>query len=246
MYRILLIDPDHQSREQTKKMLDWHHYGFTLQDYADTFSTALSLFKQECYELVLINMSQLNDEGLRISEHIRQQSRIPIVLIGGSKEFQIVRRALTLQVSDYLPRPVQPYEFKSSLLSIKENLDGYDGARHKKRMAQRPTNIVDQVKNYVEQALNENITLREISNILHYNYSYLGQKFKDQENMTFNEYLLHRRMEKAKTLLRNTDLKIYEIANEVGYIEIDWFYKKFKEYTGLSANEYRKSVLTTA
>jgi YesN/AraC family two-component response regulator len=49
-------------------------------------------------------------------------------------------------------------------------------------------------------------------------------------------------MERAKMLLEQTDLKIYEIANEVGYTEIDWFYKRFKSYTGVSANEYRKMV----
>lgn len=60
--------------------------------------------------------------------------------------------------------------------------------------------------------------------------------------MSFNEYLFIQRMERAKMLLEQTDLKIYEIANEVGYTEIDWFYKRFKSYTGVSANEYRKMV----
>jgi YesN/AraC family two-component response regulator len=62
--------------------------------------------------------------------------------------------------------------------------------------------------------------------------------------MTFNEYLLKQRMEKVKALLESTDLKVYEIANEVGYSEMDWFYKKFKSYTGVSANEYRKKMMS--
>jgi YesN/AraC family two-component response regulator len=60
--------------------------------------------------------------------------------------------------------------------------------------------------------------------------------------MSFNEYLFIQRMERAKWLLANTELKVYEIAGEVGYKEIDWFYKRFKAYTGVSANEYRKRV----
>ncbi len=94
--------------------------------------------------------------------------------------------------------------------------------------------------------MNQNITLKIISSLLHFNCVYLGQKFKDQENMSFNEYLLQQRMEKAKILLERTDMRIYEIANEVGYTEIDWFYKKFKEYTGASANEYRKQSTVIA
>ncbi|MNO05979.1 DNA-binding transcriptional regulator AraC [compost metagenome] len=53
-------------------------------------------------------------------------------------------------------------------------------------------------------------------------------------------------MEKAKLLLETTEMKIYEIADAVGYTEIDWFYKKFKEYTGTSANKYRKQCFITA
>lgn len=103
-------------------------------------------------------------------------------------------------------------------------------------------NVIHQVKEYVDKMLHTNITLKEISRKLHFNCSYLGQKFKHQENMSFNEYLFMQRMERAKVLLEQTDLKVYEIARKVGYTELDWFYKRFKTYTGVSANEYRKRV----
>ena len=61
--------------------------------------------------------------------------------------------------------------------------------------------------------------------MLHFNCAYLGQKFKLEENMSFTDYLLQQRMEKAKQLLSSTSLRIYEIAVEVGYKDIDWFYK---------------------
>lgn len=77
----------------------------------------------------------------------------------------------------------------------------------------------------MDEQLHRNITLKQISDSLNFNCAYLGQKFKQQENMSFNEYLLRQRMEKAKLLLETTDMKIYEIADAVGYSEIDWFYK---------------------
>jgi len=98
----------------------------------------------------------------------------------------------------------------------------------------------------VKHSLRENITLKEIARSLHFNCSYLGQKFKEHEKMTFNEYLLRQRMERAKTLLAHTRMKVYEIANQVGYSDLDWFYKKFKSYTGVSANQYRKMSSDTA
>lgn len=230
------------------KMLDWKHCGFTFQDYAETEIRALNLFSERQYSVIIINMTKMKDKGLLVCERIRKESSIPILLIGGNKDFQLVRKALSLQVNDYLPNPVKPDEFKTSLLTIKQTIEKKLFSSNKnqkpaKRILDSPkrtTNIIEKVKDYVEEAINENITLKEISDTLHYNCSYLGQKFKCQENMTFNEYLLQRRMERAKYLLHHTNMKIYEISYSVGYTDLDWFYKKFKLYTGVSASEYRK------
>ncbi|MNI98786.1 HTH-type transcriptional regulator YesS [compost metagenome] len=82
--------------------------------------------------------------------------------------------------------------------------------------------------------------------MLHFNCAYLGQKFKLEEKMSFNDYMLQQRMEKAKQLLLSTNLRIYEIAVGVGYKDIDWFYKKFKACTGSSPNAYRRQKIHTA
>jgi two-component system response regulator YesN len=255
VYRVLLVDGNHHSIEKFKGIVDWKCCGFVLEDYAVSLDNTMNFFRKRCHNLVLINMTQLNNGGLRICEQIRKEDGIvPIILIGGAKDFQLFRKALNLQVRDYIPDPVQPNELLTTLLAVKQGLDNHKFIGQKKSkqpnrptiVIQSPTNIIEKVKAYIEEALNENITLKEISENLHYNCSYLGQKFKYYENMTFNEYLLQQRMKKAKHLLENTDMKIYEIANEVGYIELDWFYKKFKEHTGVSANEYRKIAVVTA
>jgi YesN/AraC family two-component response regulator len=187
------------------------------------------------------------EEGLALCSRIRAESRIPILLIGDGTNFQLARKAMYYQVSDYLPAPLCPDEMSASLQLIRRKLDSTRPAAreiHTMESAAVDISVIDKVKEYVTKALSQNITLKEISNIFHFNCSYLGQKFKYHENMTFNEYLLKQRMEKAKALLESTDLKVYEIANEVGYSEMDWFYKKFKSYTGVSANEYRKKMMS--
>ncbi|GIO84106.1 hypothetical protein J25TS5_10380 [Paenibacillus faecis] len=124
-----------------------------------------------------------------------------------------------------------------SLVIINTNGTQMEGAETKQHHGE---NVIHKVKEYVDKMLHTNITLKEISRKFHFNCSYLGQKFKHHENMSFNEYLFMQRMERAKILLEQTDLKVYEIAKRVGYTELDWFYKRFKTYTGVSANEYRK------
>jgi len=99
--------------------------------------------------------------------------------------------------------------------------------------------IIEEVKQIVRERFAENLELKGVAAELFVNAAQLGQQFRTATGSSFKEYLLRTRLEAAKDLLAYTDKRVYEIADEVGFKEIDWFYKKFKEYTGKSANEYR-------
>ncbi|MNZ61252.1 putative response regulatory protein [compost metagenome] len=252
VYKILFVDLNHQSGDNTLRTLDWSSLGFTLEGYADASAAAMSLFEKHHFSLITINMNGAPTEGMQLCGQIRSKSRIPIILVGGGTDFQLARKAMYYQVSDYLPDPLSADELVASLQNVKQKLLSSASKDHPHSLSStayessQQANVIEDVKKYVEEALHQNITLKQISHSLHFNCSYLGQKFKSHENMTFNEYLLKQRMEKAKFLLEHTDMKVYEIANVVGYTEMDWFYKKFKSYTGVSANTYRKMISITA
>lgn len=250
MYKVLLVNLHHHSDAKNRYALNWSSLGFTLEDYTDQPDTALSLLSSKSYSIILIDLVGMPEQGLALCGHIRSANSLPIILIGDSNDFQLARKAMHYQVSDYLPSPFSIEDLSSCLQLAKHTLDVANSPHHSPGFHSQPADseesVIEKVKEYVLEALGQNITLKEISNTLHFNYSYLGQKFKYHENMTFNEYLLQQRMEKAKSLLENTEMKVYEIANEVGYCEMDWFYKKFKSYTGVSANEYRKMKMVTA
>ncbi|AZN39822.1 response regulator [Paenibacillus albus] len=110
------------------------------------------------------------------------------------------------------------------------------------RIKEQPANKVFlTVQKLVLEQFQTPISLRSIAQQVYMNPYYLGKLFKANAGLSFNEYLQQVRMDKAKELLRRTDKKVYEIAQEVGFGELDWFYKRFKLYTGLSAGEYRSS-----
>lgn len=112
--------------------------------------------------------------------------------------------------------------------------------QHLKRLKMSSSEkTVDQVKKIVKQNYAQNIHLKMIAEDIHMNPTYLGQVFKSNVGMSFNDYLMRTRLEKAKSLVLHTDKKIYEIALEVGFRQLDAFYKRFKEYTGKSASELR-------
>jgi len=102
--------------------------------------------------------------------------------------------------------------------------------------------VLDDILHYIQLNYHENIKLESIAPIFGYNSSYLGKLFNKKIGDSFNSYLDQVRIEKSKELLADPTLKVYEIAERVGYRNVDYFHKKFKKSTGESPAEYRKKL----
>ena len=91
---------------------------------------------------------------------------------------------------------------------------------------------------------NENLSIRYFSEKYFVNASYLGQLFKRRVGISFNRYISEIRHEESKRLLRNTNMKIYEIAKSVGYKDANYFAAKFEEKEGVWPTNYRENIKT--
>ena len=100
--------------------------------------------------------------------------------------------------------------------------------------------VMDGILNYIHHNYQENLKLGSIAELFGYNSSYLGKVFSKTTGKNFNSYVDEIRIENSKKLLKEYDYKVYEIAQRVGYTNVDYFHKKFKKYTGMSPAEYRR------
>lgn len=101
-------------------------------------------------------------------------------------------------------------------------------------------NVLDEVLHYIQHNYQKNLKLETLAPLFGYNSSYLGRLFTKKLNVNFNAYLDQVRIANAKELLDDGSLKVYEIAEQVGYSNVDYFHRKFKKYEGTSPAEYRK------
>uniref|UniRef100_A0A7C5Z8A5 Response regulator n=1 Tax=Caldicellulosiruptor owensensis TaxID=55205 RepID=A0A7C5Z8A5_9FIRM len=104
------------------------------------------------------------------------------------------------------------------------------------------SSFMKKIELFIKENYNKDITIKSIAQQFYINPIYLGRMFKKHFNMPFNKYLHLVRIENAKRLLLKTDMKIYEIAKEVGYSDPDYFALKFEEYVGKSPSKFRNSV----
>jgi len=102
---------------------------------------------------------------------------------------------------------------------------------------------IHRIKKFIEANYRLNINLRSIAAEFYMNPVYLGQLFKKHYGVYFNEYLLSLRVDEAKRLLRQTDMRVYEIAEQVGFSSADYFVTQFEKLEHMTPSEYRNQWL---
>jgi two-component system, response regulator YesN len=102
--------------------------------------------------------------------------------------------------------------------------------------------IVSRVCKFVLENIDEAISLKIVSDSLFMNKSYLSEVFKQKTGIPFIEYLTIVKMERARKLMADGSLKTYEVAELMGFKDIEYFSKLFKKNTGLTPTEYRQNI----
>ena len=159
------------------------------------------------------------------------------MLSGFAHEMELFR-------DDQDPVPVSPESFSSLDKAeefFREFIEKIDTQIHKRRNDMLLSRI-DRAKAIINKRFRENrFSLQDICDELYLSTSQFSLLFKEGTGQTFVEYLTACRVDEAKKLLLSTDLKGYEVAEQVGYADPRYFTIIFKKQTGMTAMEYRRS-----
>lgn len=108
------------------------------------------------------------------------------------------------------------------------------------RESSEPSKMIMAALNYINQHFCENISLTEVAENINISKNYLCDIFKKELGITFMNYVTNLRIEKAKDYLANTDMKMYEVSDAVGYSDYAYFSQIFKKHTGTTLSAYRR------
>jgi len=108
----------------------------------------------------------------------------------------------------------------------------------------KETSSIQEIEAFLRKNYEKDITLQEIAERFFLSREYISRKFKQEYHETLTNYLTKIRIEKAKELLENPHLKVYEVSYKVGYQNEKYFSKVFKKLVGLTPNEYRVHVMS--
>jgi two-component system, response regulator YesN len=108
-----------------------------------------------------------------------------------------------------------------------------------RKYAQKNTKVIMDIKKLIDEQYMEDISINTIAETVYLSPNYISSLFRRETGETITDYLTRKRMEVAKGLLKNTDYKILDVANQVGFQDPSYFSKVFKKYSGVHPQQYR-------
>ena len=164
------------------------------------------------------------------------------VILSAYRDFEYARAALRYGVEEYQVKPVNRFE----LISCLERLLGPKTVEETKAVTSehKDGGSIGRAIEYIENHFYQNISLEEVSREIGMNTTYFSTLFKKQTGKKYIDYLTDLRMEKARNLLANTDLKISTVAEMVGYGSTKHFTRIYKGKFGVTPNSNRQSAQT--
>ncbi len=232
-YNILIVDDSKDFRDALKEYLDG--YGFK---EASSAKEALNILKKPNeIDLVLLDVMLPGQKGTEILRSIKQISpKLGVVIVTGYSNEDTAIEALKGHADEYVDK-------HRNLDKIPSIVDNFFSSRERKVYSDKKgiKGQVERAKDFIQRNYDKKISLEDVAQKVCLSAKYFSRVFKEQTDLSFSRYKMQVKVEKAKELLENTEYRVGQIANKLGYENLESFIQIFKKITKLSPLEYKES-----
>ena len=238
---VLLVDDEIIIRQGFIKLFDWQAHDCQVIGQASDGLEALSKIDELKPDIVIMDINIPIMNGLKVIELSRiKHPDTAFVIVSGYDDFSYCRQALKLKITDYILKPVNYEEFGNCIDNLKISL--FESKKENKDSQQKDRMIVSITK-YLQNHLQEDVSLNVLAQEFHLNAQYISQLFKSEIGVGFLTYLTNIRIEHAKKLLLSTDDASSDISDQCGYNDYRVFTKVFKKKEGITPSQFRRDFL---
>lgn len=242
MINVMIVDDNKIIGEGMRDLIDWNSLGFYVTAVERSPKKAIHDAGILNVDVVLTDIIMPEMSGLELIESMKAlYPEIQYIIISAFDNFKYAQKAIRYGVKSYLLKPVKEEELINVLLEIQKNMESGNSSDKAEHSISGDRNVVSEVIDYIENNYNEkNLKLQTLADMYYVNVTYLGQIFKQKTGKNFNNYLLDLRISKAKQLLTDSDMKIYEISETVGFSDPNYFSIKFSQKVGITPKNYKE------
>lgn len=248
--KLLIVDDEPIIRRGIKSLVDFEALGIeTVLEAADG-EQAFEIFQEALPDIVLADINMPGMSGLEFAEKVKTLNPITAVaMITGYDYFDYAQQAIKIGVEDYILKPVSRDDVQQllhKLVKVVQQKASENQAANLVHQYHEEQGLGDQegyegqIQQLVERHFdNPDFTLSMLAEELGLSVGYTSGLFKKLFQVSFKEYVLLKRLDKARILLLTSVLKNYEISEAIGFNDPNYFSSVFKKRFGESPNQYR-------
>ncbi len=136
-----------------------------------------------------------------------------------------------------------PFEHVAAFAEMNQYLQSRLAGLFEDGEAQKSTYVVKRVMDYIwENYSDSSLSIKMLADHVYLTPTYLSNVFKKSAGLTIGQYMVDVRIDKAKRLMKEPQLKFYQVASMVGYEDANYFAKIFKKKTNMTPSEYKESL----
>lgn len=234
MKRIIVVEDEFRIRQGLVNLIRKISSECKIIGEAENGYEGLKLIRDLTPDFVITDIQMPKMNGLEMIEQVIEYGiQCRFVILSGYAEFEYAQKGIRLGVEDYLLKPITITKVKELVNRLLEEdviEEPVEDVRYSK--------VVNDMVNTIDSNYGQRLGLDIFAEKYRLTPEYLSLLFTKETGTTFSNYVKKIRIEHAKELLLESNMKIYEVACRVGYSDQKYFSKVFKEYTGVSAKQY--------
>lgn len=253
MYKLLIVEDEDIIRKGLIFMVDWLKVNCIVAGEAVDGEEGLEKIKEICPDIVITDVKMPFKDGLQMLEESIVQYGYEAIIISGYSEFEYAKKAITLNVTEYLLKPIDfehlyhTIEKLTTKIEVSKKMREYmKSLEHIKatpildvQLLKSPkSKYVGKMLEHIKVFYSQKISLTDLSRKYGLSSTHLNGTFKKETNYTFNDFLNRYRVLQAVELLKQDKMKVYEIAKAVGFQDYKYFIQVFKKYIGCSPSKF--------
>lgn len=250
--KLLIAEDEHLIRKWLSNSLDFQELNINQIYLAEDGEEACKIIQTFQPDIVLTDINMPKMDAFELFEATKS---IPYrkIILSGYDEFINAKKAMQYGVIDFLVKPIDLVELRKCFVTLlydihkkenktasleKQEFDILGEVRYSRDV------VTTQVLEWIKEHYAEKFTTQDLATALNYSESYIYQKIKKHLEMSLNEYLNRYRVKMATNhLIKEPDLRLYEVANLVGFNDPKYFNQVFKKYMGITVTQFKEKML---
>lgn len=252
MYKVMLVDDEPIIVEGLSRSIEWEKWNCEIVATAYDGVEGKKLIEEKRPDMVFMDICMPEMDGLSMIAAIHSEfPELQVCVLTGYRDFEYAQEAIRLGVTRFLLKPSNMDELEEAIEKMCQNLKkkGITGETSEADTAENEVTenasssfIVKNAMNYIEENYTKKLTLSEVAEKTYVSQWHLSKLLNRHTGQSFSEILNHVRIEHAKELLKDPALRIGDVSEQVGFLDLAHFSRVFKKQEGISANEYRNRI----